>query len=470
MCVCEHSQFLNLTCFRYFHPEQQAGPSVVNEFNTFPQVVPQVQDTDLNPATYDQLPLFDPNRPRFPHPNRMRYLGPMFFDHVGLYFPFLDRFDVLRRIEHRTCSAILSNCIAGLAIRFANFSHPNVAAGSPFYDMAKTLASHVVSVPSVEALHALICITWAEYGSGHDDGFWMYSRMAIAMCLDLGLGNEATIQLAATPEVRHRLRLTWWMVVSTADIAASWATGRPATLDLDHYDTKLPEVTDDLSLLFQNIAALFVLRGKLSRVLDAHVENQGGTSLDWGLSELQVEVENISKALPSTMVFNKENLACICNRRIGHLFVQMHILIHAVSALVNRPSLLPSYGLPVPTEGPRVDAARSCAKSLADILLTVENVAPQTLRDPFMDLSILVACRVLMADGDAQITTIGVPASPSSTLLAGQWKDTFMDTCKKSLVRVSASWGGGTTFDSILERHGGGLLIDDLQFSVSSCK
>jgi Fungal specific transcription factor domain len=463
-CVCEAASILNilsLTSFRYFHPEQHAGPSFISEFNVFPHNTAHAQDTDVTANSYYQLPLFDPNRPRFPHPHRMRKLGAIFFDHVGVHFPFLDRFDVLHRIEQRTCSAILSNCIAGLATRFANPSQPDLAAGLPFYDMAKTLAANVISMPSVEALHALICITWAEYGAGRDDGFWTYSRMAITMCLDLGLGNEATIQVAATPEVRHRLRLTWWMVVCTADIAASWATGRPATLDLDQHDTSLPEPTDDLSLLFRNIFDLVVLRRKLDRVLGAHVDNQGDNSLDWDLSELQTALMNMSKDLPSTMVFNKHNLLRMRDRHAGHLFVHMHILIHAVSALVHRPSLILAYGLPVPTEGPRVEAARTCAESLADILMTVESVAPQTLRDPFMDLPIQVACRIFVAEGDAQFASLAAPGSPDASLL--------LDACKGTLVRLSAAWGGAVTFDNLLERHGwshGG----DFQLPLSSCK
>ncbi|KAF8514048.1 fungal-specific transcription factor domain-containing protein [Gautieria morchelliformis] len=453
---------------RYVHSEQRAGPSFTHEINVFPQTAVHAQGNDMKCVSYDQLPLFDPNRPRFPHPYRMRQLGAVFFDRVGPYFPFLDRYDVLHRIEQRTCSAILSNCIAGLAIRFANPLQPDFAASAPFYDMAKSLASHVTSVPSVEALHALNCITWAEYGSGDDDGFWMYSRMAITMCLDLGLGNEATIQVAATPEVRQRLRLTWWMVVCTADIAASWVTGRPAILDLDQYDTRLPEPTDDMSLLLRNIAGLCVLRGRLSRVLDAHVENQGDSSLDWDLSKLQTDLENLSKSLPATMLFNEDNLVAMCDRQMGHCFVQMHILMHALSALLNRPSLLPAYGLPVPADGPRAIAARTSAKSLADTLITVENVAPEALSDPFMDLPILVACRTFIAESDTHAGSAGRSmTSPHSSMLARQWSDTFLGKCKEALVRLSATWGGAATFDNILDRHGGNLA-DDMQLSASS--
>ncbi|KAF8507318.1 hypothetical protein BU17DRAFT_8983, partial [Hysterangium stoloniferum] len=193
-------------------PAQTASTpaAYVNEFSVFPRNTTPSLDGASSVTSYHSLPLFDPIRPRLPHSQRMRHLGLLFFDTLGSHFPFLDRSDVMHRIEQRTCSPILANCIAGLAL---TFSKAEPAAATQYYDTAKTLAAHVVSVPSVEALYALICITRAEYGAGNDSGFWMYSRMAITMSLDLGLGNESTIQVAATADVQNRLRLAWWMVV-----------------------------------------------------------------------------------------------------------------------------------------------------------------------------------------------------------------------------------------------------------------
>ncbi|KIJ44397.1 hypothetical protein M422DRAFT_779470, partial [Sphaerobolus stellatus SS14] len=210
-----------------FYTPNQAGPSHVGQFNAYPQT--NHLDSGLSKTS---LPLFDPSRPRYPHPYRMRALGNLFFETVGVHFPFLDRFDVLHRIEHRTCSAILCNTIGALALRFADPLRPDATAGSHYFEMAKTLAQEVAATPGIEALHALLVISWAEYSAGNDNSYWNYSRMAISMGVDLGLGHEATIRVPAFPETRARLRMTWWVVVCVEDLAASWATGRPPRLDL----------------------------------------------------------------------------------------------------------------------------------------------------------------------------------------------------------------------------------------------
>lgn len=45
--------------------------------------------------------------------------------------------------------------------------------------------------------------------------------MAVAMAIDLGLGFEATVQLAATDAEREKVRLTWWAAI-LIDRINSW--------------------------------------------------------------------------------------------------------------------------------------------------------------------------------------------------------------------------------------------------------
>lgn len=62
--------------------------------------------------------LFDPARPRYPSPNHLPHLAKLFFDNLACHFPFLDRTAIICQANEGTLSAILANCIAGLALRY----------------------------------------------------------------------------------------------------------------------------------------------------------------------------------------------------------------------------------------------------------------------------------------------------------------------------------------------------------------
>ncbi|GJJ12425.1 hypothetical protein Clacol_006667 [Clathrus columnatus] len=400
---------------------------------------------------HDDIPLFDHQRSRFPHPQRMHYLATLFFDTVGHSFPFLDRVDVLHRIEQKTCSAILANCLASLALRFSN-NPENLSAASSFYDMAKNLAANAISVPSIEALHALICLSWTEYGAGQMDTFWIFSRMVITMCLDLGLGHEATIQVATTPEVRTRLRLTWWTVVCIADIAASWATGRSTTIDLSKYDTKFPQGNDERTVLFRTVTQLYLLRNKVSRIIESYIGNRSTSSLEWALSESQLELDRINESLPYSLTFGVENLARAKECNYATIFIQTHFLIYATNILINRPSLLTPYDLPMTVNSnTHMESAQSSVKSFLEILMIIHDVLPTPLQEPFMDLPLLVAIRFLMKD----IQNFQLNSSNASTK---PWQLVLFDICKDNLMSVASHCGNNGSFETLLKQKSGIFL------------
>lgn len=96
----------------------------------------------------------------------------------------------------------------------------------------------LVYSPSVETLHSLLLLSWCEYGSGRENGLSLYSsvrlvlyyinfnssanlQLSVRMAMELGLGNEETIQSLPTDHERMDLRQTWWSVVFL-DITSSW--------------------------------------------------------------------------------------------------------------------------------------------------------------------------------------------------------------------------------------------------------
>lgn len=381
----------------------------------------------------------------FVYPQRMHLLATLFFDTIGHSFPFLDRIDILHRIERKTCSPILANCIASLALRYT--SNPeDLPTSSKFYEMAKNLAADIVSIPSIEALHALICITWTEYGMGRIDTFWVFSRMVITMCLDLGLGRETTIQVAVAPEIRTRLRLTWWTVVCIADIAASWATGRPSIIDLTKYDTELPQGDDERIVLFRSMTQLYLLRNRVRRVVESYLRDRSNSSFDWSISELQSGLQQMIDSLPFSLTFNIENLAHAKDCGFSVTFIQTHFFIHAMTILINQPSLLAPHDLPVSLQSIQIEKARSSVKYLTEIIMILQDVIPISLQEPFMDLPLLVAIRFLMMDAEI---------SQNSNNNGKPWQMVLLHIFKDTLVSLSSHFGNNVSFETLLQDKGG---------------
>ncbi|PSR84404.1 hypothetical protein PHLCEN_2v5441 [Hermanssonia centrifuga] len=64
-------------------------------------------------------PLFDPKQPNRPMPNLMMTFIQVFFDNLNVYFPFLAYDETFRQFFEQELSPLLANCIAALAVRYA---------------------------------------------------------------------------------------------------------------------------------------------------------------------------------------------------------------------------------------------------------------------------------------------------------------------------------------------------------------
>ncbi|KAG9102690.1 hypothetical protein FRC06_001437 [Ceratobasidium sp. 370] len=421
--------------------------------------------------------LFDPARPRYPNPKYLGHLANLFFDHLACHFPFLDRAQVMAQITDGTLPAILANCLAALAVRFSNrkdlLKGPRHLAGEAYCDMAKLLVVHMLSWPSVEVLQALVLIAWSEFGSGRDSGLWMYSRMAVGMAMDLGLGYEATVQLAATESEREKVRLTWWSTL-LIDRINSWGTGRPIAIADDQFDTALPTLTSNedpskppsTSFVFGHLCSLVQLRGKLGDVLNNNVKRQGSPlDLDetFELSQLQLQMTTFYQSLPPSLVFNIQNFRRYSCHNQAAVFLLLHAMFHSVITLLHRPSLLqnftPDVTLPLATS---IDLSRSSARSIVDMVILADEVDQQALlANPFLDLTVLTAARAFLAERE----TLSKPPpnmSAITAVLTRQWSEASLERCRAILAKMSKYWGGVGCVRRILDQQSAG----DMDFDV----
>lgn len=460
------------------HDSGSSGPATGTTTPVHPQIPSFESSVMATASASGRDSLFDPTRPRYPNPKYLGHLANLFFDHLACHFPFLDRAQVMAQITDGTLPAILANCLAALAVRFSNrrdlLKGPRHLAGEAYCDMAKLLVVHMLSWPSVEVLQALVLIAWSEFGSGRDSGLWMYSRMAVGMAMDLGLGFEATVQLAATESEREKVRLTWWSTL-LIDRINSWGTGRPIAIADEQFDTALPAVTSahedptkppSTSFVFGHLCRLVQLRGKLGDVLNNKVKRQGSPlDLDetFELSQLQHQMTTFYQSLPPSLVFNIQNFRRYSCHNQAAVFLLLHAMFHSVITLLHRPSLLqnftPDVTLPLATS---IDLSRSSARSIVDMVILADEVDQQALlANPFLDLTVLTAARAFLAERE----TLNKPPSNMSAItavLTRQWSEASLERCKAILAKMSKYWGGVGCVRRILDQQSAG----DMDFDV----
>ncbi|KAG8996537.1 hypothetical protein FRB94_008208 [Tulasnella sp. JGI-2019a] len=428
-------------------------------------------------ANGNESSLFDPQRPRYPASQHLLHLIGLFFDYLACHFPFLDRREVMEAAEQQTLPAVLANCMASLACRFSDRvelarADSRASAGVEYADMSKLLIVHMLSWPSLEVLQALVLIAWSEFGSGRDSGLWMYSRMAVAMAMDLGLQFETTVRLAATESEQEKVRLTWWSVL-LIDRINSWGTGRPIAIADDQFDTILPlpphDGREDIgtapspSLVFGHLASLVMLRGKMGDVLNSLVKRNSDIVIELELNQLQYEMTTWYQSLPSTLVFNIHNFRRFSSHNQSSTFLLLHCMFHSVITLLHRPSLLqrftPDVTLPLVNS---LDLSRSSARSLVDMISLADEMDENSLiANPFLDLPILTAARAFLAERE----TLAKPPENMSSMtvtLMRQWSEMSLERCKDALKKMSKFWGGVGCVKKILDQQSAGNLDFDV--------
>ncbi|KAG8969247.1 hypothetical protein FRC03_003772 [Tulasnella sp. 419] len=455
--------------FRSQPPAQykDGHPFLLNAIPTSPQSV-------TNSAGASNL--FDAQRTRYPSSVHLPHLAGLFFDHMSCHFPFLDRAEVMRAVEDETLPAVLANVLAALACRFSDrpelLKGKRQIAGEAYADMAKLLIVHMLSWPSLEVLQALILLSWAEFGGGRDSGLWMYSRMAVAMAMDLGLHRENTVQLASSDAERDRIRFTWWSVF-LVDRINSWGTGRPIAIADDQFDTALPvpfhadDVTKPppISMVFGQLCGLVQLRGRLGDVLNNLVKRHSETSgsVELQLTQLQYEMTAWYQSLSPSLVFNIQNFRRFVAHQQSSIFLLLHCMFHSVITLLHRPSLLQSFTPEVAISlSNSIDVSRSSARSLVDMVNFADEIdANALIANPFLDLPILTAARAFLAEREF-LAKPQESMTPLTVMLMRQWSENSLIHCKEALKKMSKYWGGVGCVMMILEQQSKG----DMDFEV----
>jgi len=137
----------------------------------------------------------------------------LFFQHLGNEFPFLSCDETTRKLYERTLSAVVANCIAALAVRYADIHDstgisPQIAS-ERYQETAQIILSTNI-VPSYDTAHALFLLSSLER-KNRGSNSQTYRQMGMTMIQQLNAVDGGFKQ--------HRLRGTWTSAVPVHAIA-----------------------------------------------------------------------------------------------------------------------------------------------------------------------------------------------------------------------------------------------------------
>ncbi|EKM54162.1 uncharacterized protein PHACADRAFT_257807 [Phanerochaete carnosa HHB-10118-sp] len=158
-------------------------------------------------------PLFDPNDLTRPHSEIMMTFIQVFFDNRNTDFPFLAYDETIRQFFTRGLTALLANCIAAHAVHYADMpevTKRGIMHVSDLYcDRAKGLLASELEAPTLDTLHALILLAWAESNRNRSTEFCAYGQTATELAAKMGFSDQAIAQMATDEYERTILQATW---------------------------------------------------------------------------------------------------------------------------------------------------------------------------------------------------------------------------------------------------------------------
>ncbi|KAL6308071.1 hypothetical protein BKA93DRAFT_765202 [Sparassis latifolia] len=193
----------------YYTVPEQPGLRISSAAYGTPQKPPQAMQSSTST-------LFDPSWPDRPNPALMAHFIQTYFDNYGHIFPFLSFNDIVQRFLNQSLSPLLANCIAALAAWNSNDAEILQRGASntsnDYCDHAKRLLSQTELFDSVETLHVLILLAWAEYIRARNLDFCANIQKAQVMAQRLGLADGSRIRMVSSEYERATLQSTWTVI------------------------------------------------------------------------------------------------------------------------------------------------------------------------------------------------------------------------------------------------------------------
>ncbi|KAL5335377.1 fungal-specific transcription factor domain-containing protein [Aspergillus crustosus] len=432
------------------------------------------------------IPFYDREDP-LPVGNLVTHLCELFFVHLGCSFPFLRRQRFLRDLKDKKVDTMLVDSVCALSARFSPhplLSHPQAPPidaseprpdlkksnrGQPFANRAMSALVDSFACPTLSVVQACLLLAYAEFGSNHDSGLWMYLGISIRMAQDLGMQklqgldysygrtgvtpsavmtgqasklgedqyDEPHSVIVLTKESQEvedkraweRERVDSFWSIFFLDRVISSGTGRPVTLRDEDIELRFPlqsesQLTNGWPAPFPPLIRIIHLYGRVTDLING-MQNVNNVTPDTlkRLAGMEGDLTGIYQRLSPKLHFNAANFQAYVKAKEGTNFILLHFWFHTVIVLLHQPTLLNSFGGTIQHLYPNSrELSMSSAKTIADILSFSELVDGKSfIGNPFTSQPMYIAACAFLMESAYYSSPSSRSGSPShQPLLANQ--------------------------------------------------
>ncbi|EED20053.1 C6 transcription factor, putative [Talaromyces stipitatus ATCC 10500] len=361
------------------------------------------------------------------------HLSEVFFDCVyGQSYLLLHRSSFMRRLRAGTVPPVLILAVCAVSARFS--SHPQINTepaflrGENWARPAARIALDRHDEPNITILTVFLLLGLHEFGTCHGGRSWSFGGQALRMAYALqlhhevdhdSLGQKGKLSDLSFTDREIRRRTMWASFLM--DRYNSSGSQRPPIgnekfiqiqlpVKESHFLMEIPGPTEDLNGDVPNPipkgqgqvsdpkanmgVSAYIIR---AIVIWGHIVdylNLGGKKKEpvplWdpasGYTRLKQEIDNFALSLPSSLVFNSDNLQVHAAEKIANQFIFLHIIIHQNILFLNQFAIPLAPGGRPPKGMPKSflsDAGRAAVEAAHHISMLIDQASGYSLTVPF---------------------------------------------------------------------------------------
>ncbi|KAG8825762.1 hypothetical protein FRC17_008546 [Serendipita sp. 399] len=371
---------------------------------------PTLSLPSVAPTNTQFTALFDyPQYPTFPRREHMSTLIPVFFEHFGAFFPFLNQTDITQRAATGRIWNIHALGIAALASRFSTLSvhssEPRHQYSSTYLNVAKPLITQFRGQLSLQALQGLIILCWAECGALSDDSSVQlsvsggnattYVTEAVRAARALGLGSR--IKAGNFGVSSDEVIATWWSLMLIDELIA-WNSDQTPLIQDNEFDHPVESLSNSVDDIFTQLSVLSLHRRRVGRCLYGH--SVSGTERSTAIDGMKTTYLSMCTSKPQ-LSLHRTHLQMHARSGKASPYVALHAMYYAVIFRF-RLRVMASTGFHGNVEK---DAAVVSARNLVQLLrwCSEERRQQDTLGNLFLESSLSEAIQIFSSVHHTQL-------------------------------------------------------------------